>query len=149
MRPEPGDLVAVYLRPELPRPGGTAAVVKRLASSLPAGDGYALVSVTVDPTKDTPQILRAYAKRLGLEDPRWSFLTGPPAAIKALVVDGFRMAAQPADAASDQRQAPEIIHSSRLALVDKHGEIRGYYDGLLNESVDAIRHDALQLHRED
>jgi hypothetical protein len=35
VRPEPGDLVAVYLRPELPRPGATAAVVKRLASSLP------------------------------------------------------------------------------------------------------------------
>jgi protein SCO1/2 len=123
--------------------------MKRLAQGLPPGDGYALVSVTVDPAKDTPQALRAYAQRLGIDDPRWSFLTGSQADIKALVVDGFKLAAQPAEAASDQRNDPEIIHSSRLALVDKHGQIRGYYDGLLGESVEAIRHDAQRLAKED
>ena len=65
------------------------------------------------------------------------------------MVDGFKLAAQPAEAASDKREDPEIIHSSRLALVDKHGQIRGYYDGLLGESVEAIRHDAQRLAKED
>jgi len=123
--------------------------MKRISKGLPAGDGFALVAVTVARAKDTPQALEAYAKRLGVDDPRWSFLTGSPADIKALVVDGFKLAAQPAEAASDQRLNPEIIHSSRLALVDKHGQIRGYYDGLLGESVDAIRNDALRLAKED
>jgi hypothetical protein len=45
-RPEPGDLVAVYLRPELARPGGVAAVVKRLAFSLP---GFCTFPYTPNP----------------------------------------------------------------------------------------------------
>jgi cytochrome oxidase Cu insertion factor (SCO1/SenC/PrrC family) len=121
----------------------------RISKGLPAGDAYALVSVTVDPAKDTPQALLAYAKKLGVDDPRWAFLTGSPADIKALVVGGFKLAALPAEAASDKRPDPEIIHSSRLALVDKHGQIRGYYDGLLSDSVSAIRNDAQRLARED
>jgi protein SCO1/2 len=123
--------------------------MKRLIKGLPAGDGFALLSVTVDPEKDTPQKLEAYAKDLGVDDPRWVFLTGAKAAIRSLVVDGFKLAAQEREAKSDARKDPDIIHSSRLALVDKHGIIRGYYDGLLGESVDAIRSDAISLAKED
>jgi len=126
-----------------------AGQMKRLSKGLPAGEAYALVSVTVDPVKDTPKALQAYAKQLGVDDPRWVFLTGSKADIKALVVEGFKLAAQEKEAASDARKDPDIIHSSRLALVDKHGIIRGYYDGLLGESVEAIRHDAERLAKED
>jgi protein SCO1/2 len=35
-----------------------------------------LVSFTVDPEKDTPEVLRAYADKLRKEPVRWDFLTG-------------------------------------------------------------------------
>lgn len=124
------------------------AQMKRLAHSLPEGDGFALLSITVDPDKDTPQALAAYAQALGVDDARWHFLTGKKAVLKALIQQGYKLAAEPGDVVKDERGEPDILHSSKLVLVDKHGDIRGYYDGLLGSSVEAIRRDALRLAKE-
>jgi len=124
------------------------AQVKRLSKSLPAGQDYALVSFSVDPKKDTPEALRKYAVDCGADDPRWHFLTGATADLKALISDGFKLVAGPDDQALDARKDPEILHSTKLVLVDKHGDVRGYYDGLLGSSVDAVRRDAELLDRE-
>lgn len=123
--------------------------MKRLAGSLPLGDGYALVSLTVDPDHDTPARLRDYAAAMGADDPRWTFLTGSKKDLKALIVDGFKLSAEPGDKERDERGHPDILHSSKLVLVDKHGKVRGYYDGLLGSSVEAIRRDAQRLGKED
>jgi protein SCO1/2 len=125
------------------------AQMRRLSLSLPSGPGYALVSITVDPDRDTPQALAAYAQKMGLTDPRWAFLTGPKPVLKKLIQEGFHLAAEPGERQSDARQAPDILHSSKIVLVDKHGDIRGYYDGLLAESVEAVRDDAARLAAED
>lgn len=125
-----------------------SAQMKRLSHSLPAGDGYALLSITVDPDKDTPQALAAYARDLGVQDPRWHFLTGPKARLRALIQEGFRLAAESGEQVLDERGQPDILHSSKLVLVDKRGRIRGYYDGLLGSSVEAVRRDAQRLARE-
>lgn len=124
------------------------AQMRRLSHSLPAGPDYALVSITVDPDHDTPEVLMRYAKGLGVDDPRWSFLTGPKPVLKDLIQQGFHLAAEPGDRERDARKDPDILHSSKLVLVDKHGVIRGYYDGLIGESVDAVRDDAQRLDRE-
>jgi protein SCO1/2 len=50
------------------------------------GDDVALVSVSVDPTRDTPQRLKAYAERLGVQ-PGWVWLTGPKTTVDE-VLDG-------------------------------------------------------------
>jgi protein SCO1/2 len=119
--------------------------MKRLSASLPAGDGFGLISITVDPDKDTPAVLAKYAKDLGVEDPRWHFLTGKKAAIKTLVEGGFKLTASPGDKILDERGQPDILHSSKLVLVDKKGAIRGYYDGLLGASAPEIKRQALAL----
>jgi protein SCO1/2 len=124
------------------------AQVKRLAKSLPAGPDYAMVSFTVDPKVDSPEKLRKYAAASGADDPRWYFLTGSVAALKSLITDGFKLVAEPDDVALDQRKSPDIVHSTKLVLIDKHGSVRGYYDGLLGSSVEAVRRDAQLLDRE-
>src|SRR5205823_14482782 len=50
-----------------------------------------LVSFTVDPTKDTPEVLRAYAEKLHAQAGRWDFLTGPQPIIYELSRDGFKL----------------------------------------------------------
>ena len=122
--------------------------MKRLSGSLPLGDGFALVSFTVDPDHDTPARLREYAKAMGADDPRWVFLTGSKKDLKNLIMGGFKLTAEPGDKERDERGNPDILHSSKLVLVDKHGMVRGYYDGLLGSSVEAIRRDAQRVAKE-
>ncbi len=49
------------------------------------------------------------------------------------------MSAQPSEVVLDGRSQPDILHSSKLVLVDGQGRIRGYYDGLLGSSVGTIK----------
>lgn len=80
------------------------------------------VSITVDPARDTPEVLAAYAKRVR-NDPRWTFLTGDRDTIVNLSVAGFKLAA------GDPMPGGEpLLHSSRFAVADKNGIIRAYYD---------------------
>ena len=80
------------------------------------------VSITVDPARDTPAVLSRYAARVR-NDPRWTFLTGDRAAIVDLSVKGFKLTA------GDPMPGGEpFLHSSKFAVADKEGVIRGYYD---------------------
>ncbi len=84
------------------------------------------VSISTDPAEDTPAVLRKYAANLGA-DSRWMFLTGARPAIFALSITGFKLALADADGVNVREK---IIHSTKLVLVDRHGWIRGYYDGV-------------------
>jgi protein SCO1 len=104
-----------------------------------------LVSFTVDPEKDTPEALRAYAERLHADGKRWTFLTGSRAAIYALARDGFKLAVSDG---SDETGAPVPVHSTRVVLVDRRGAVRGYYDALAPDAVTKLLADANHLFRE-
>jgi len=84
------------------------------------------VSISTDPATDTPEVLRKYAAALGAGE-RWSFLTGERAAIFELSIAGFKLALADADGVDVKEK---IIHSTKLVLVDRHGWIRDYYDGV-------------------
>ena len=80
------------------------------------------VSITVDPTRDTPATLARYAARVR-NDPRWTFLTADRDTIVNLSVKGFKLTA------GDPMPGGEpLLHSSKFAVADKQGVIRGYYD---------------------
>jgi protein SCO1/2 len=99
--------------------------------------GLELVSISVDPENDTPEVLREYAKKNGLDLAHWSLLTGDDEAIKKTTLEGFKVAVEgKADAT-----APDfgILHGSHLVLVDRVGQIRGYY----RSSDDAEMHKLL------
>jgi protein SCO1/2 len=90
------------------------------------------VSISVDPARDTPAVLSAYAKR-NRNDPRWTFLTGDLGAIVDLSINGFKLAAN-----NPAPGAEPLLHSGKFAVADKEGVIRGYYDGTDSAVADEV-----------
>ncbi len=115
-----------------------AAQLKRISELLPDSPDFKLVSISVDPRNDTPEKLAAYARDLGAEGERWIFLTGPEKEMFRVVSEGFKLVAREKVAATAKGVQSELLHSSRLVLVDQAGEIRGYFDGLLGSSAREI-----------
>ena len=99
-----------------------------------------LVSFTVDPAKDTPEVLRTYAERLRAEPGRWDFLTGAQSTVYNLSRNGFKLAV------GEEKGVP--IHSTRMILVDRYGAIRGYYDAAEPDAVTKLVADTTHLLRE-
>jgi protein SCO1/2 len=102
-----------------------------------------LVSFSVDPAKDTPQVLRGYAEKLQAQPGRWDFLTGPQSTIYNLSRNGFKLAVSDG---SEEQGIP--VHSTRMILVDRHGTIRCYYDAAEVDAVTKMVADTTHLLRE-
>ena len=100
-----------------------------------------LVSFSVDPGNDTPEVLTEYANRYGADRDRWLFLTGDPEGVQKLSVGGFKLALDP----SSGTEAEPITHSSRFVLVDRSGNIRGYYGTEEPTALDHLVKDANNL----
>jgi len=114
--------------------------VKRLQEALrnePAWTQVRLVSFTVDPQYDTPEVLRDYAERVGADPDHWFFLTGTREEIWQLGKDGFKMPVGDAPPGGDG----PILHATKLMLVDEHGRLRGYYDGMSDAGLQELRRD--------
>lgn len=99
-----------------------------------------LLSHSVDPVHDTPSVLKAYADRLGAKTEQWKFLTGAQEDIYDLARNGYFLTALESDTA-----AGGYFHSDLFALIDRQGQIRGYYDGTETDEVDQMVLDAEQL----
>jgi protein SCO1/2 len=108
-----------------------------------------LVSITVDPARDTLAVLSRYAKRFGADPKRWLFLTGEKEAIYRFVQEGLRLPVM--DPRSRARGAGgegvTFLHSSRFVLVDREARIRGYYESSDMESLRQLREDVKTLLR--
>jgi len=85
-----------------------------------------LLSVTVDPDNDTPDVLKAHAQKIGADLGRWTFLTGDYEAIQKLVVTGFK--SHMGQAEVSDAGVMDIGHGARFVLVDNKGGIRGNYE---------------------
>ena len=104
----------------------------RLQSEFVADPVY-FVSFSVDPARDTPEVLSRYAKEYGADDRRWHFLTGKKEGIYELAKDGFSLAAG--------HKGSEILHSTRFVLVASDGRIYGHYDSRSNPAMLRLRRD--------
>ncbi len=102
----------------------------------PYFDNVRFMSFTVDPEYDSPEVLRKYAERMDIEDPRWIFLTGEKEEIYDLGVNGFKVTTQ-----EDVNEMGGFLHSEKCILVDKDGHIRGYYDGTDSDSMRELEED--------
>ncbi|EMR03027.1 SCO family protein [Cesiribacter andamanensis] len=91
------------------------------------------LSVTVDPERDTPSVLAAYAERVGADQGRWRFVTGAKPELYELARCGFLLPVQEGDGGEE-----DFIHSNRLVLVDAQRRIRGYYEGDDRKEVDRL-----------
>ena len=107
---------------------------------------FGIVSITIDPSHDTPEVLKAHAKLLGVKSSNWNFLTGDKAYIFNLANKGFNLYA-----GENSKVNGGFEHSGLFALVDKNGNIRCrrdnfgnpilYYDGLDKKGVRDIQQD--------
>ena len=100
-----------------------------------------MVSFTVDPSRDTAEVLAKYAQKFGADENRWWFLTGERQALYDLSIKGFKLALEDT---GGTRTEP-ITHSTRFALVDRQGMIRGYYGGTEDEELKRLSADAKKL----
>jgi protein SCO1/2 len=82
-------------------------------------DRVRLVSITLDPKRDTPKALRKYRELYDIEGDHWAFLTGPVADVNK-VVAAWGMWAKPA-------KDGQLDHPSRIFLLDTRGRIREIY----------------------
>ncbi len=110
--------------------------MKQLQDALPADSQTKLVSLTTDPTYDTPRILKIYARRFGANPKRWMFLTGTPRQIAHVARDSLKLSAVPK--APSQRQSPNdlFIHSTIFVVIDKEARLRGIFQ-TTGQGVDA------------
>lgn len=105
-------------------------------------EGVNLVSFTVDPEYDTPEVLSKYGQLLGADPAVWKLLTGNQDAINSIVVKGLL---QPLAKEPDGTPA----HSQRFVIVDANGWIRGFREGEDPEVVQKLMVDIGELLREN
>ena len=98
------------------------ANVDSLAEATAKNGMVKFASITVDPQRDTPPVLKEYAKRFNIPASKWLFLTGDTSTIYPLARNGFLVNAL-------QETKDDFIYSDQLILVDSHRRIRGYYSG--------------------
>lgn len=123
-----------------------SAEMARLQSDLSDGTDVRLVSISVDPERDTPAVLTRYAERFHADPGRWLFLTGEKQVIYRLAQEGFHLSAVPAQSHEGKNDGA-FIHSSRFVLVDGQTQIRGYYDSNDADALQRLRQDAKMLLR--
>jgi protein SCO1/2 len=95
-----------------------------------ASSDVQMVSISIDPKHDTPEVLRRYAEAYGAKE-RWHFLTGDPVKVLDLVNKGFLISVV-------RPEGQEIIHGTHLALVDRDGWIRKFYNGEKAEDLKSV-----------
>src|SRR5699024_4154511 len=93
-----------------------------------------LISFTVDPDYDTPEVLSDYAKEYDANLDNWSFLTGYEFDdIKEISIKSFRSMLQEPQPGDDQ-----VTHGTRFFLINPKGEVIKSYDGVNRRVADEI-----------
>jgi protein SCO1/2 len=102
------------------------------------------LSHSVDYKNDRPSVLKKYAKKLGVSDSRWQFVTGPKEQIYNLAEKSYISTAQETD------EVPGgYAHSGYFLLVDGHRRLRGAYDGTDSVAVKQLIEDVQVLLNEE
>jgi len=111
---------------------------------------FGIASFSIDPSHDTPAVLKAYAEKYGVSHKHWNFLTGDKIEILKLSNEGFKLYA-----AESNEAEGGFEHSGLFALIDKEGFVRSridengnpliYYNGLEIEQVQMLIEDIKKL----
>lgn len=114
----------------------------RVQNQLIRDDRVVIVSYSIDPTRDTPEKLKAYAEDYGAIPGKWQFLTGNKEEIYELALAGYKMSALPE---GGDENHDGFVHTDRFALIDPNWNIRGYYKGTSENEVNIMLGDVLLL----
>ena len=117
---------------------------------------FAIASVSIDPERDSPQVLKAYAKEKGATLKNWYFLTGDKDDVYTFSNDGFKLYA-----GENKDVEGGFEHSGLFALIDKEGYIRSrtvisgenenpikFYNGLDDKEIQWLKEDIKLLLKE-
>ncbi|MGB5320803.1 SCO family protein [Lutimonas sp.] len=117
---------------------------------------FAIASVSIDPERDSPEVLKAYAKEKGATLKNWYFLTGDKNDVYSFSNDGFRLYA-----GENKDVEGGFEHSGLFALIDKEGYIRSrtvingenenpikFYNGLDEKEIQWLKEDIKLLLKE-
>ena len=123
--------------------------MKKLDDTFGDLDDFGIVSITIDPSHDTPIILKKYSENLEVKSKDWHFLTGERDYIYDLANNGFNIYAN-----ENPNFAGGFEHQGYFALIDKQGYIRSrnddygnpllYYLGINDENIDLQGIDMLE-----
>ncbi len=116
--------------------------MRQLTPKVPKEAKVRFVSISIDPTRDTPPVLARYAQRVRNDD-RWTFLTGDRQTIVDLAVKGFKLAAGDPGPGGDP-----LLHSTKFVVADRSGVIREYYGGTDGDAPDHVANTVKDLLRE-
>lgn len=95
---------------------------------------FKILSHSIDVAHDTPEVLKDYAERLGINDAStWNFLTGDQEKIFEIGQTSYLTTAM-----EDQQEPGGFLHSGAFLLIDQQGRIRGVYDGTKSDQVDRL-----------
>jgi len=109
--------------------------MKALSNSFSRYGTFSLLSISVDPDNDTPEQLRAWFKKQGVSNKRWSFITGEREKIKTLLETQF-LVGLPED---------PNVHSDRFMLLDKDNIVQGTYQLSRPETLESLKKDIMKL----
>lgn len=113
-----------------------SVAMKTIQTRLNAIDasGITLLTISVDPKNDTPQVLKDYGSQYNANFKTWKFLTGEQQQIWSFSKDELGMAV------ADNPNDPliPIAHESKFVLVDRSGKIRGYFDAITEAGLEKL-----------
>ena len=133
------DLIFTHCAAICPR---MTSAMDRLEKETRSVEDLQFVSISVDPERDTPEVLDRYAARVGANRERWHFLTGEKPEIWNLASQGLLL---PLVEGNRELGDDEIIHSQYFVLVDGEARIRGVYDMRDAEAMLRLRGDVRTL----
>ncbi|MEO7795938.1 MAG: SCO family protein [Thermoanaerobaculia bacterium] len=139
-RPAVVDFIFTRCPASCPR---LTARMKELEKRLPESSTARLLSISVDPEHDRPEVLMRYAEGWQA-GPRWLFATGERTAIWELIRKGFLL---PVEEVPAPAESP-ILHSNRFALLDRQGRMRATYEAFEEDALDRLLADLKSVEAE-
>lgn len=124
-------------------------IMAQLQDLVPEAAPVHWISLTADPSHDTPEALARFADKHGADTTRWSFLTGEKADLYQFAIDGLRLAVAENDPEKTVSIEDMFIHSTMFVLVDRDGMIRGWYNEQDEKVVEKMGKDLLALFKEE
>jgi len=120
-----------------PRQSASMAALQSLIARWPHAHRVRMLSITVDPERDTSPKLLEYAERYDANHQRWKFLTGARGDLWRLSKEGFKF---PVSANALDKANP-ITHSPMFVMMDAEGRARGLYNSQLDQEIDQLVRD--------
>lgn len=94
------------------------------------------MSFSIDPERDSVEVLKNYADKFGVNPDNWWLLTGNRDSIYRFAFEEMKV-----DKYSMEPITPDFVHTSRFVLIDKQYKVRGYYNGLDSVSLAKLARD--------